>query len=88
VIVILLATILFVVALPAGMLTPAAAQSQPGVSWIVRTSGTNNYLLDVTWSGSQFVAVGDHGTILTSSSGAPPPLPLVAAAVDIIVSAS
>jgi hypothetical protein len=39
----------------------------PTSSWTVRNSGTDMYLLGVTTSGSQFVAVGYSGTILTSS---------------------
>ena len=52
-----------------GVLNPVAAQSQPGASWIVRTSGTNNHLFSVTWSGNIFVSVGENGIILTSPDG-------------------
>jgi serine/threonine protein kinase len=34
--------------------------------WTTQTSGTSSTLLGVAWSGSQFVAVGTGGTILTS----------------------
>jgi len=36
------------------------------VPWTQQTSGTTNALFGVVWSGTQFVAVGDYGTILTS----------------------
>ena len=39
------------------------------LTWTPRTSGTSNRLLDVVYAGSQFVAVGDSGTILTSPDG-------------------
>ena len=34
-----------------------------------RTSGTANVLNGIVWSGTQFVAVGANGTMLTSSDG-------------------
>ncbi len=37
--------------------------------WDVQQSGTSDPLCAVAWSGSQFVAVGDNGTILTSPDG-------------------
>ncbi len=37
--------------------------------WTAQTSGTSTTLGGVAWSGSQFVAVGDSGTILTSLDG-------------------
>jgi hypothetical protein len=37
--------------------------------WTNRSSGTTNFLSGVSWSGSQFVAVGDAGTILASGDG-------------------
>jgi Protein of unknown function (DUF1566) len=40
-----------------------------GSNWTTQASGTSNDLYGVTWSGSQFVAVGANGTILTSSDG-------------------
>jgi len=39
------------------------------VLWISRVSGSTNRLNSVAWSGTQFVAVGDYGTILTSPDG-------------------
>lgn len=41
----------------------------PGISWTVRGSGTTNDLYGVAWAGTQFVAVGANGTILTSPDG-------------------
>lgn len=41
----------------------------PGANWIQPTSVTTNHLFGVTWSGTQFVAVGASGTILTSPDG-------------------
>jgi hypothetical protein len=43
--------------------------SDNGTSWDNRTSGTLNYLEDVTYANSTFTAVGQSGTILTSSDG-------------------
>jgi len=43
--------------------------SPDGRSWTAQPSGTSRALFDVAWSGSQFVVVGDGGTILTSSDG-------------------
>ncbi len=43
---------------------------QPVITWTARASGTTNNLRSVTWTGTQLVAVGDLGTILTSSDGA------------------
>ena len=43
--------------------------SPDGVNWTAQTSGTTNGLLGITWSGTQFVAVGDFGNILTSPDG-------------------
>jgi hypothetical protein len=37
--------------------------------WTLANSGTSNGLRGVAWSGTQFVAVGDANTILTSSDG-------------------
>src|SRR3954467_3126249 len=46
-----------------GLVLTTPAQSV----WTARSSGTTNYLNSVTWTGSQFVAVG--GSILTSPDG-------------------
>ena len=43
--------------------------SVTGMPVTTRASGTTNRLSGVVWSGSQFVAVGDNGTIVTSSDG-------------------
>src|SRR5579864_7642238 len=40
----------------------------PPINWTLQKSGTTTYLLSITWSGSQFVIVGNSGTILTSST--------------------
>jgi hypothetical protein len=37
--------------------------------WKQEDSGTNSALYDVVWSGTQFVAVGDGGVVLTSPDG-------------------
>lgn len=37
--------------------------------WTVQTTGTSNTLDAVVWSGTQFVAVGRYGTVLTSPNG-------------------
>ncbi len=47
--------------------TAQASANSPGSMWHSR--GTSEYLMGVTWSGSQFVAVGQNGTILTSPDG-------------------
>ena len=41
-----------------------------GLSWLSQTSNTTNSLEDITWGGSQYVAVGWNGTIVTSPDGA------------------
>jgi hypothetical protein len=41
--------------------------SPDGSAWTIRTTGnTNTWLYGITWSGSQFVAVGQNGAIFTS----------------------
>lgn len=47
----------------------APALGECGVTWTARTSGTTQHLRRVTWTGTQLVAVGDSGTILTSPDG-------------------
>ena len=42
------------------------ASSASGLSWIRHTSGTNQDLNHVIWTGSSFIAVGMNGTILRS----------------------
>ncbi len=49
--------------------TPAPG-SGAGVNWTAQTSGTVYNLKQVVWNGTQFVAVGDAGAILTSPDGA------------------
>ncbi len=41
----------------------------PGTTWVQVASGTSTHLMSVTWSGTQFVAVGESGVILTSPDG-------------------
>ena len=43
--------------------------STEGETWTSRTSGTSNYLNDIAFGNSTFVAVGASGTILTSTNG-------------------
>ena len=43
--------------------------SPNGVDWTVRTYGTTDYLLDIAWSGTQFMAVGTYGIIYASPDG-------------------
>jgi hypothetical protein len=38
-------------------------------NWVARVSGTSENLNAIAWSGGEFVAVGDSGTILTSPDG-------------------
>jgi hypothetical protein len=40
-----------------------------GAQWTPSTSGTSNALFGIAWSGTQFVAVGAGGTVLTSPDG-------------------
>jgi serine/threonine protein kinase len=49
--------------------TAIAQASIPGRIWHAQNSGTPSRLWSVAWSGSQFVAVGADGTILTSPDG-------------------
>jgi hypothetical protein len=46
--------------------TASPASAVVGEDWTSQTSGTLSGLADITWNGSQFVAVGDNGVILTS----------------------
>ena len=43
--------------------------SPDGITWTTQASGTFNWLHGITWSGTQFAAVGDSATILTSPDG-------------------
>lgn len=40
-----------------------------GKRWTTPPSPTQEHLGSIVWSGSQYVAVGEHGTILTSADG-------------------
>ena len=78
--IVLLVFILLIMALPDAQLGYVAAQSQPGEEWVKQDSGTSNWLNDITWGGSQFVAVGTAGIILTSGDNdlpSPPPVEAV-----------
>lgn len=44
--------------------------SPDGTNWITHASGSNLFLNEVIWTGTQFVAVGNGGAILTSWDGA------------------
>jgi len=44
--------------------------SPDGVTWTARASGTTKQLRAVTWTGAQFVAVGEDGAVVTSPDGA------------------
>ena len=51
--------------------------TNPNNGWTARASGTSDYLFSITWSGTQYVAVGGNnytsspprGTIVTSPDG-------------------
>jgi hypothetical protein len=43
--------------------------STDGVTWNLRASGTNEWLVGVAYGNNQFVAVGDNGRILRSTDG-------------------
>ncbi len=43
--------------------------SPDGIAWTPRTSGTAEWLFDLTWNGNVFLCVGSAGTILTSPDG-------------------
>jgi hypothetical protein len=43
--------------------------SPDGVTWTARDSGTTKQLRAVTWTGAQFVAVGEDGAVVTSPDG-------------------
>jgi hypothetical protein len=46
------------------------ATSMDGVTWTTRTVPSTQILQDAFWTGSQFIAVGNAGTIITSPDGA------------------
>jgi hypothetical protein len=43
--------------------------SPDGMTWKERATGTPDNLRAITWTDSQYIAVGDNGTILSSSDG-------------------
>ena len=46
--------------LPSALVTPS---SIPAVNWTLRNSGMTGYLNSVTWTGTQFIAVGDYSVL-------------------------
>lgn len=44
------------------------ATSSDGITWTKQTTGTSATLYDVTWTGTNYVVVGDPGTILKSTN--------------------
>ncbi len=61
-------------------------RSTDGTYWTAVTSPTTNALHDVVYTGTQFVAVGDAGTILTSSDGRAWTMQTSGAGTDILTS--
>lgn len=49
--------------------TMIAHMASHGTAWIERSSGTSSPLTGVVWTGTQFVATGHPGSILTSPDG-------------------
>jgi hypothetical protein len=49
--------------------TVFTAFTEVGTAWTTRTSGVTASLTGITWTGTQFVAVGSSNTILTSPDG-------------------
>jgi hypothetical protein len=47
----------------------AIAGSKCGSDWTVHNSGTSKALYGICWSGTQYIAVGEKYTILSSSDG-------------------
>lgn len=47
----------------------STGNTSPGINWYQQNSGTVHYLSAVTWTGSEFMAAGDNGTVLTSPDG-------------------
>ena len=45
----------------------AIISSNKGRIWNLKTSNTNRNLRDVLYDGDRFIAVGDNGTIVTST---------------------
>lgn len=48
---------------------PPIIRSQDGIQWTISNSTTDTTLYDLSWNGSQLVAVGDSGVILASNDG-------------------
>src|SRR5436190_1175696 len=49
--------------------TSAILTSPDGITWTRRNSSSSEPMVGITWSGTPFVTVGQHGTILTSPDG-------------------
>ena len=52
-----------------GELTGWIASSADGAAWTAQGAGEFPPLYDVTWNGSEFLAVGAHGRVRTSADG-------------------
>jgi photosystem II stability/assembly factor-like uncharacterized protein len=72
----ILALLIFWALLPGCAGQPQAAPTSPspskpnlGQQWTTQRSTSSQTLFGITWSGSQFVAVGQAGAILTSRDG-------------------
>jgi hypothetical protein len=51
------------------MLFRGSSDADPLDNWVTVTSGTNDWLHDITYGGGKFVIVGASGTVLTSPDG-------------------
>jgi photosystem II stability/assembly factor-like uncharacterized protein len=56
--------VLCIIVMPAGI-----SHADPLANWVTITSGTNHWFYGLTYGNGAFVAVGDYGTILTSTDG-------------------
>lgn len=63
--------------------TTSSTPAEPGLSWQGRSSGTANYILDISVVGQGFAAVGENGTILVSDDGTVIRRPLTSADTDL-----
>jgi photosystem II stability/assembly factor-like uncharacterized protein len=45
------------------------ASNDNGLTWTSPESGTDHHLTAITWTGSEFVVVGEEGTVLYSADG-------------------
>ncbi len=63
--------------------TVSSTPAKPGYSWLGRSSGTTNYVLDISVVGQGFTAVGENGIILVSDDGATLRRPLTPVETDL-----